>query len=76
MNVLPVSPQKRVELTVIKTAEPVNIRGILQSKGQMSAEEFSQLRRAVASDQVVAARQEIETLLRDIEAGAGRGGDV
>jgi len=66
--VLPVPPE-RVELTVIKTAEPVNIRGILQTKGQITAEEFSQLRRAVASDQVVAARQEIETLLRDVENG-------
>lgn len=54
---------------MIKTAEPVNVRNILQSKGGMSAEEFSQLRRAVASDQVVLARQEIETLLREIEAG-------
>ena len=54
---------------MIKTAEPVNVRGILQSKGFMTAEEFSQLRRAVASEQVVASRQEIETLLREVEAG-------
>ena len=60
---------ERVELTVIKTAEPVNVRGILQSKGQMTAEEFSQLRRAVASDQVVVTRQEIESLLREVETG-------
>ena len=54
---------------MIKTAEPVNIRGILQSKGHMTADEFSQLRRAVASDQVATARQEIESLLRDVESG-------
>lgn len=58
---------------MIKTAEPVNIRGILQTKGQMTADEFSQLRRAVASDQVVSARQEIETILRDVESGAASG---
>ncbi len=54
---------------MIKTAEPVNIRGILQSKGQMTAEEFSQLRHALASDQVVVGRQEIESLLREVESG-------
>ena len=54
---------------MIKTAEPVNIRGILQSKGQMTADEFGQLRRAIASDQVITTRQEIESLLREIEAG-------
>lgn len=37
----------------------------------MTAEEFSQLRRAVASDQVVAARQEIEALLREVEENGG-----
>ena len=35
----------------------------------MTADEFGQLRRAVSSDQVVAARQEIEGLLREVEAG-------
>lgn len=69
-------PQRRVERTVIKTAEPVNIRGILQSKGHVTTEEFSQLRRAVASDQVVAARQEIESVLRDIESGGASGQGV
>ena len=69
-------PPERVELTVIKTAEPVNVRGILQSKGQVTAEEFVQLRRAVASDQVVATRQEIESLLREIESGAATGQSV
>ena len=54
---------------MIKTAEPVNIRGILQSKGHMTADEFSQLRRAVASDQVATTRQEIEALLREVENG-------
>jgi DNA-directed RNA polymerase subunit alpha len=65
--------QKRVEQTVIKTAEPINIRGILQTKGNMSADEFISLRRAMASDQVVGARQEIEQVLRDVEA-SGTGG--
>ena len=39
----------------------------------MTADEFSQLRRAVASDQVVAARQEIEAILREVESGAVSG---
>ncbi len=39
----------------------------------MTAEEFAQLRRAVASDQVVQARQDIEALLRDVEAGGSSG---
>ena len=64
------TPPERVELTVIKTAEPVNIRGILQSRGQMTADEFSQIRRAIASDQVVVVRQEIESLLREVESGS------
>lgn len=61
---------------MIKTAEPVNVRGILQSKGHMTADEFGQLRRAVSSDQVVGARQDIETLLREIEEGSGSGHGV
>ena len=35
----------------------------------MTADEFSQLRRAIASDQVATTRQEIETLLREVESG-------
>ena len=63
------TPPERVELTVIKTAEPVNVRGILQSKGHMTADELSQLRRAIASDQVATTRQEVESLLREVENG-------
>ncbi len=63
------TPPERAELTVIKTAEPVNIRGILQSKGQMTADEFSQLRRAIATDQIASTKQEIESLLREVESG-------
>ena len=58
---------------MLKTPEPVNVRAILSNKGQMSAEEFAQLRRAVASDQVVPTRQEFEALLRDVEAGGSSG---
>ena len=39
----------------------------------MAAEEFAQLRRAIASDQIVQVRQEIEALLRDVEAGGASG---
>ncbi|MEK6262620.1 MAG: DNA-directed RNA polymerase subunit alpha C-terminal domain-containing protein [Planctomycetota bacterium] len=39
----------------------------------MTAEEFAQLRRAVASDQVIQTRQDIEALLRDVEAGGSSG---
>lgn len=50
--------------------EPVNIRAILSNKGQVTGDEYAQMRRAVASDQVVQARIEIEALLREIESGA------
>lgn len=39
----------------------------------MTADEFGQLRRAVASDQLAATRQEIEALLRDVESGGASG---
>lgn len=58
---------------MIKTAEPVNIRSILETQGNLTADEFGQLRRAVASDQVASCRQEIETLLREIEEGNASG---
>ena len=66
-------PVRKVEPTVLKTPEPVNVRAILTNKGQMAAEEFAQLRRAIASDQIVQVRQEIEALLRDVEAGGASG---
>ena len=58
---------------MIKTAEPVNIRDILVGTGSMSADEFSQLRRAISTDQVSAARQEIEAMLKEIEEGGDAG---
>lgn len=60
---------RKVVQTVLNTPEPVNVRAILGNKGHMTADEFSQLRRAVASDLVVQARQDIESLLREIDAG-------
>lgn len=66
-------PVRKVEPTVLKTPEPVNVRAILTNKGHMTAEEFAQLRRAIASDQIVQVRQEIESLLRDVEAGGASG---
>ena len=54
---------------MLKTPEPVNVREILSTKGPMSAEEFAQLRRAIASDQIIQVRQDIESLLREVEAG-------
>ena len=66
-------PVRKVEPTVLKMPEPVNVRAILTDKGQMPAEEFAQLRRAIASDQIVQVRQEIESLLRDVEAGGASG---
>lgn len=55
----------------MKPLEPVNIRAILGNKGHVTADELSQLRRAVSNDQVMQARLEIEALLRDVEGGAG-----
>jgi DNA-directed RNA polymerase subunit alpha len=60
----------------MKPMEPVNIRAILSNKGHVTADEFTQLRRAVASDQVVQARLEIESLLREVESGGGSGSTV
>ncbi|MCX7407178.1 MAG: tetratricopeptide repeat protein [Planctomycetales bacterium] len=54
---------------MLKTPEPVNVREILSTKGPMSAEEFAQLRRAIASDQIIQVRQDIDSLLREVEAG-------
>ena len=56
--------------------EPVNIRAILSNKGHVTADELTQLRRAVTGDQVIQARQEIEALLRDLEGGAAAGSTV
>jgi len=54
---------------VLKTQEPVNVRAILSNKGQVTPDEFAQLRRAVSSDQVLQARQDIESLLQEVESG-------
>eukprot|EP00475_Leptophrys_vorax_P033302 TRINITY_DN52146_c2_g1_i1.p1 TRINITY_DN52146_c2_g1~~TRINITY_DN52146_c2_g1_i1.p1 ORF type:complete len:453 (-),score=33.27 TRINITY_DN52146_c2_g1_i1:140-1498(-) len=56
--------------------EPVNIRAILSNKGHVTADELAQMRRAIASDQVVQARIEIEALLRDVEGGGAAGSTV
>jgi len=56
--------------------EPVNIRAILSNKGHVTADELAQMRRAIASDQVVQARIEIDALLRDVEGGGAAGSTV
>jgi DNA-directed RNA polymerase subunit alpha len=56
--------------------EPVNIRAILSNKGHVTADELAQMRRAIASDQVVQARVEIDALLRDVEGGGAAGSTV
>jgi hypothetical protein len=61
---------------VLKTMEPVNIRAILSNKGHVTADELAQMRRAIASDQVVQARVEIDALLRDVEGGGAAGSTV
>lgn len=58
----------------VKVPEPVNVKAILQNRGQMVADELAQLRRAVASDQVTQTRIEIEALLREIDAGESQSG--
>uniref|UniRef100_A0A7C4QNA4 Tetratricopeptide repeat protein n=1 Tax=Schlesneria paludicola TaxID=360056 RepID=A0A7C4QNA4_9PLAN len=53
---------------VSKFGEPVDVKSILQNRNPMQQEELTQLRRAVASDQVAAVRVEIEALIRAAEA--------
>lgn len=53
----------------LKSAEAVDVKGILSQRGTMSAEEWNQMRRAISSDQVALARLEIDSLLREIEGG-------
>lgn len=50
--------------TLLKTAEPVDVKGILASKSPLSAEDFALLRRSIATDQVASARSEMEALVR------------
>ena len=65
-------PPERVELTVIKTAEPVNIRGILQSKGQVvRLKNSASCGRAVASDQVALRDKKLKLCTREVESGGG-----
>ena len=66
----------KVEPNVLKTMEPINIRAILSNKGQVTAEEFVQLLRAIASDQVVQVRADVESLIRDVEGGGGGSASV
>ena len=61
---------------MLKTLEPVNIRAILSNKGHVTADELAQMRRAIASDQVVQARIEIDAMLRDVEGGGAPGSTV
>ncbi len=50
-----------------KTTEPVNVKSLIQASGPLSAEELAEFRRAIASDQVAAARVEIEALIREVD---------
>lgn len=53
------------------------MKEILQGRGPLAAEDWNQLRRAVASENVASARVELEALLREVEAGsAGTGAGV
>lgn len=57
-----------------KLPDPVNVKAILQNRGQMVADELVQLRRAVTCEQVAQTRIEIEALLREIESGESQSG--
>jgi DNA-directed RNA polymerase subunit alpha len=67
---------RKVEPTVLKTLDPVNIRAILSNKGQVTPDELSQMKRAVLGDQVVQTRIEVEALIREVEAGSAPGSTV
>lgn len=48
--------------------DAIDVAAILQSRGPLQIDEFSKLKRALASEQVAAARVELEALIRESEA--------
>lgn len=57
-----------------KTTEPINVKALLQPTSPPTPEEFQELKRAIASEHVAAARIEIEALLREVEGSNKSGG--
>lgn len=61
-------------MPLTKSTEPVNVKALLQPTSPLTADEYAEFKRAVASDQVAAARIEIEALIREVEGNAKTSG--
>jgi len=53
-----------------KPTEPINVKALLQPTSPLTVEEYQELKRAIASEHVAAARIEIEALIREVEGSA------
>lgn len=51
----------------LRTAEPLDVKAILQNRNPMQLDELTQLRRALGTDQVAQHRIDIEALVRETE---------
>jgi DNA-directed RNA polymerase subunit alpha len=57
-----------------KATEPINVKALMQPNTPPTVEEFQELKKAVASEHVAAARIEIEALLREVEGSTKSSG--
>lgn len=63
-------------MSLTKTTEPINVKALLQPTTALTPDEYQELKRAIASEQVAAARIEIESLIRDVEGGSKSAGQT
>lgn len=59
-----------------RPADPAEVRLLMQNRNAMQAEELTQMKRALASDQVAQTRIEIEAAIRDAEASGTPVGQI
>lgn len=60
----------------MKTLDPIDVKSLLHNRNPMPLEDYNQLRKAIASDQVAATRVEIEAVIRDAEASGAALGQI
>lgn len=60
----------------MKTVDPIDVKSLLHNRNPMPLEDYNQLRKAIASDQVAATRVEIEAVIRDAEASGAALGQI
>lgn len=60
----------------MKTVDPIDVKSLLHNRNPLQTEDFAQLRKAVGSDNVAAARVEIEALIRESEGGGAPLGQI